>query len=131
MKELPIFWQRLVIQGETCPRCSATGEAVLRAIERLKENLKPFGMTPVLETRELSETEFHGKPVESNRIWIAGRPLEDWLHGKTGSSPCCNECGDAECRTLKVGSKTYEAIPEEMLVEAAMIAALQLHTRST
>ena len=131
LKELPILWQRLVIQGKTCPRCADTGQAILRTIERLKEDLKPLGMAPVLETRVLNQTEFHGRPIESNRIWIAGKPLEEWLDGKTRSSACCNECGDDECRTLEVDGKTYEAVPEELLVKAALIAAKQINADST
>ena len=123
MKELPILWQRLVIQGETCPRCADTGAAVLRAVERLRDELAPLGITPVLETRELSAAEFHGDPAESNRIWIAGRSLEDWLQGQVGRSPCCRACGTAECRTVEIGGTSYAAIPEELLIKAALIAA--------
>lgn len=86
-------------------------------------------MVPELEMRELDETSFQAQPAESNRIWIAGKLMEDWLQGSVGSSPCCSVCGDSECRTISVDGQTYEAIPAELLVQAALIAALTLHSR--
>ena len=127
MKTLPIVWQRLVnAQGRTCPRCHATGDEVQRAVERLKAALVPLGIEPVLKTIELDEAAFLAKPSESNRIWIAGKPLEEWLEGQTGSSRCCNECGDNDCRTVEMGGATYEVIPEDLLVRAGVIAATRM-----
>lgn len=127
MKSLPIVWQRLVnTHGRTCPRCHGTGEEVLRAVERLKAALAPLGVEPVLQTVELDEGAFQAEPSESNRIWIGGKPLEEWLEGQTGSSRCCNECGDNDCRTVEVGGKSYEVIPEELLVRAGVIAGTRM-----
>ena len=44
----------------------------------------------------------------------------------TGSSPCCNECGDNECRTVEVDGQVHEAIPQELLVRAGLIAASRM-----
>lgn len=127
MKTLTVVWQRLVdAGGSTCPRCGATQQAVERTVERLKAALEPLGVTPVLEACEIAPTAFQAQPLESNRIWIAGRPLEDWLQGTSGASRCCDACGDADCRTVEVDGATYEAIPESLLVRAALIAASQL-----
>lgn len=127
MKTLPIVWQRLVTTaGATCPRCQGTEAEVLRAVARLERALAPLGMRPTLETREIDEHAFRDRPLESNRIWIAGRPMEEWLQGTVGSSACCNECGDRECRTLDVEGARYEVIPEQVLVRAALIAASRL-----
>ncbi|MGE4334345.1 MAG: DUF2703 domain-containing protein [Pigmentiphaga sp.] len=127
MKSLPIVWQRLVnTHGRTCPRCHSTGEEVLRAVERLKATLAPLGVDPFLQTVELDEGSFLAEPSESNRIWIGGKPLEEWLEGQTGSSRCCNECGDNDCRTVEVGGKSYEVIPEDLLVRAGMIAGTRM-----
>lgn len=123
MKTLSIVWQRLVnTQERTCPRCHGTGEEVLRAVARLEAALMPLGVRPVLQTVELDEATFLAEPSESNRIWIDGKPLEEWLRAQAGSSRCCNECGDNHCRTVEVGGRTYEVIPEELLVRAGMIA---------
>lgn len=127
MKTLSIVWQRLVnTQGKTCPRCHGTGDEVQRAVERLKAALLPLGVEPKLETVELSEATFLAQPSESNRLWIAGKPIEEWLDAQAGSSRCCNECGDNDCRTVEVGGKTYEVIPEDLLVRAGVIAATRM-----
>lgn len=128
MKVLPIVWQRLVMNGTTCPRCADTGEALDKAIQALTEALAPLGMVPRLELRELDETRFRAEPSESNRIWIAGKPMEDWLNGVVSSSPCCSVCGEAACRTLAVDGQTFEAIPQDLLVKAALLAALTQHS---
>lgn len=126
MKTLPIVWQRLVSSGETCPRCAGTGDAVERAYQQLRTQLLPLGIEPVLQSREIDETAFKANPAESNRIWIAGKPMEEWLNASVGSSRCCSVCGDSECRTVAVGDDTYEVVPEELLVKAGLIAALTL-----
>lgn len=127
MKPLPIVWQRLVgAAGTTCPRCQGTHEEMQRAVDRLKIALAPLGVEPVLETRALDDAEFQRAPQESNRIWIAGRPMESWLGATSGSSRCCNECGDNDCRTLEVEGTRYEVIPEQLLIRAGLIAASTL-----
>ena len=127
MKPLPIVWQRLVnTEGRTCPRCHGTGDEMLGALDRLRAALAPLGVEPQLESVELNEAVFLTRPSESNRIWIAGKPLEEWLGGQTGSSRCCNECGDKDCRTVEVAGQTYEVIPEELIVRAGVIAASQM-----
>ena len=127
MKELHIVWQRLFNErGTTCPRCHGTGQEVAQTVERLRTALEPLGVTPVLETRELSEASFLEQPSESNRIWIDGRPLEYWVEGQAGSSRCCAECGDNDCRTLEVSGTTYEVIPEQLLMRAGLIAATRM-----
>uniref|UniRef100_UPI003F494AB1 DUF2703 domain-containing protein n=1 Tax=Cupriavidus yeoncheonensis TaxID=1462994 RepID=UPI003F494AB1 len=129
MKTLPIVWQRLVSSGETCPRCAGTGDEVERACWQLRQQLIPLGIEPVLEIREIDLAAFNANPSESNRIWIAGRPMEEWVNASIGSSPCCSVCGDAECRTVDVGGTTYEVVPEELLVKAGLIAALTINAQ--
>jgi len=124
MKTLNILWQRLVTpEGETCERCDGTQVAIAQVIPRLQEALRPLGIEPVLEACEIALDAFKGMPSESNRIWIAGRSIEDWLSASVGKSTCCSACGGAEWRTLEVGAETFEAIPEELILEAALLAA--------
>ena len=130
MKILPIVWQRLVSSGQTCPRCAGTGDEVERAYQQLRTQLLPLGIEPVLETREIDDAAFKANPSESNRIWIAGKPMEEWLNASAGSSPCCSVCGDSECRTVEVGGSIYEVVPEELLVKAGLIAALTINTQN-
>ena len=127
MKPLPILWQRLVSpEGKTCDRCSATYQQMERAIAKLKQSLRPLGIEPILEIRELDEKSFKSNPSESNRIWIAGKPMEEWLGARVGSSRCCSVCGTSECRTVEVEGTTFEAIPENLFLKAALIASSQL-----
>lgn len=127
MKVLPIVWKRLVSSdGKTCDRCNSTNQEMQRAVSKLKEVLGPLGIEPTLETREIDEEEFKANPSESNRIWIAGRSIEEWLGARVGSSRCCSVCGESECRTVEVGGTTFEAIPEELFLKAALVASAQL-----
>lgn len=127
MKPLPIVWQRLVsAEGMTCDRCSATYQEMQRAVETLRQSLPPVGIEPVLEIREIDERSFKANPSESNRIWIGGRPMEEWLGASVGSSPCCSVCGTSECRTVEVDGIIFETIPEKLFLKAALLAASQL-----
>jgi hypothetical protein len=127
MKPLPILWQRFVsADGETCDGCNATYLEMQRAFAKLKQSLRPLGIEPRLEIREIDERSFKANPSESNRIWIAGRPMEEWLGASVGSSPCCSVCGTAECRTVEVEGTTFETIPERLFLQAALFASSQL-----
>jgi hypothetical protein len=92
----------------------------------LKKALRPLNIEPVLETRAIDERIFKADPSQSNRIWIAGRSMEDWLGAKVGSSRCCSVCGDSECRTLEVAGAIFESIPEKLFLQAAVIASAHL-----
>ena len=74
----------------------------------------------------MDEQSFEADPSESNRIWIAGRPMEEWLGASVGSSRCCSVCGTSECRTVEVDGTTFETIPETLFLRAALIASAQL-----
>ncbi len=124
---LEIVWQRLVSdEGGTCPRCGATQAAVHAAVNTLTEVLGPLGIEPTLETRSLDRVAFEASPLESNRIWIAGEPLEAWIGGEIGGTRCCTVCGDNDCRTLELDGTTFEAIPERLIVKAGLAAAASL-----
>ena len=126
MKTLNIRWQRLVSKGETCPRCGATEKEVDKALQTLEQSLAPLGVKVALEKQELNQSEFQKDPLQSNRIWIEGRSLEEWLGLKVGQTPCCQTCGDAECRTLETTGQVYESIPAELIVKAGLLAASRM-----
>ena len=128
MTQMPIVWKRLVKGGETCTRCGNTGRELEAAVARLDTSLRPLGIEPVFSTQEIDEDAFKANPSESNRVWIAGKSVEDWLGAKVGMSRCCSVCGDSDCRTLEVGGRTYETIPEEQFIKAGLMAASQLMT---
>ncbi|UCE20640.1 MAG: DUF2703 domain-containing protein [Gemmatimonadota bacterium] len=126
-KVLQIQWQRLVDeQGQTCDRCGTTERSVEEAFHKLKRSLRELDIDVVLEKTVLSPSAFSQDPLQSNRIWIEGKPIEEWLSATTGQSQCCSACGDSECRTLTVDGKTYEAIPAQLIVKAGLLAGAQL-----
>ena len=126
MKTLKIKWQRLVVQGEQCSRCSATEKEVEKAFHMLKQSLAPLGTNMLLEKKELSLETYNKDVLESNRIWIGERPLEDWLNARVGQSLCSGPCCNNEFRTLEVKGKVYDRISADAIIEAGFIAASQL-----
>jgi len=123
MKILKIEWQRLLTDGQTCPRCGATEIEVEKASHSLEQSLAPLGIKVVLEKHELTPVAFQRDPSQSNRILFNGIPLEEVLGLKVGQSPCCETCGDAECRTLETGGQVYETIPANLIIQAGLRAA--------
>jgi hypothetical protein len=127
VKILKILWQRLVDErGQTCDRCGTTETAVDEAVQKLKRSLQELGIDVVLEKKTLSPAAFLMDPLESNRIWVAGEPIEKWLSATSGRSQCCSACGDSDCRTITVDGQIYEAIPVELILKAGLRAGAQL-----
>lgn len=126
MPTLHVVWQRLVDDhGQTCDRCGATEASVETAVEKLSRALAELDIEVVLEKRTISPSAFRQDPLASNRIWIAGEPLETWLSASSGQSRCCDTCGDRDCRTLTIDGQTYEAVPVELIVKAGLLAGAQ------
>ena len=126
MQTLVIVWQRLLsLQGQTCDRCAATELALQQAVETLQQVLAPLQIQVELHRQAMTLEQFNQDPQASNRIWIADKPLEEWLGAGTGSSPCCSVCGDAQCRTLECGNQSYDAIPPQLIIKAGLLAAAQ------
>lgn len=127
MNVLRIRWQRLVDEkGRTCDRCGTTETTVEEAVNKLEGSLKGLGIDVALEKNAISPAEFSKDTLQSNRIWINGKPIEEWLSATSGQSKCCTVCGESDCRTVTVGGKTYEAIPSELIVKAGLLAAAEL-----
>ncbi|WP_242338448.1 MULTISPECIES: DUF2703 domain-containing protein [unclassified Anaeromyxobacter] len=131
MKTLTIRWQRLVAAGETCPRCGGTGDEVRKAAGVLGRALEPLGIEIVLDEAEIGLQDFKREPLESNRILIGGRSIEDWLGATAGQSPCCDVCGPNECRTVTVDGRTHETIPAALIIRAGLLAAAALTTAAS
>ncbi|MEM2921107.1 MAG: DUF2703 domain-containing protein [Candidatus Bathyarchaeia archaeon] len=125
-KTLKITWQRLLYDGKTCPRCGSSEDELNKAVYILGQSLAPLGVEVILEKKELSVSEFKKDPLQSNRIWINNQPLEDYIIGSVGQSPCCDVCGPSECRTLEIEGQIYETIPSEIIIQAGLVAASQL-----
>ena len=121
----------MISEGETCPRCGITEEALRKSVSALEQSLVPLGIDMILEKEELSATEFKKDPLQSNRIWINNRSLEDWIEGRVGHSPCCDVCSTHECRTVEVQGRIYEENPAEIIIKAGLSAASELIGRRT
>lgn len=127
MKTLSIRWQRLVNEaGQTCKRCDSTGNATQKAFEKLQKSLAELDIRVQMETTTLEFSTFMKDPLQSNRLWIGGRPLEEWVYAKVGQSQCCDVCKGAECRTVSVEGNTYGVIPEDLIIRAGLLAAAEL-----
>lgn len=112
--------------GHDLPALPRYGRGRAARRPQLQQALAPLGIAPDLQTQEISAAAFLQDPLQSNQVLIAGQPIEHWLGGQAGRSRCCNECGDNDCRTLEVGGQQYEAIPEDLLVRAALVAASRM-----
>ncbi len=128
---LTIRWQRLVTEdGKTCDRCAGTQVELHKAVETLRQSLRPIGMDVICVEEALGSEDCGGDITWSNRIFIQGRLLEDWLGGRTGQSvceSCCEMLGEqVECRTVSVGGATYEVIPASLIVQAGLLAAAEM-----
>ncbi len=127
MKTLVIEWQRLVDERkETCPRCGSTEQEVEKAVKELNQMLAPSDIAVSLIKKSIDPETFRKDALQSNKILIAGKILEEWLRATTGQSKCCETCGDAECRTVEYAGDTHEAIPAELIVRAGLTAAAYL-----
>lgn len=126
MKAMIVEWQRLVDKdGQTCDRCACTGDAIETAVYKLKRCLFEVGIEVLLKNHIINHSDFITNPLQSNQILIDGRTIETWLGASTGQSSCCGPCGDNECRTIRVDSRTYEAIPEAVILRAGLLAAAE------
>jgi len=127
MKTLGIEWQRLLDeQQKTCPRCGSTEQEVEKAVTSLKKELAAYGIDVTLRKKAIDQETFRKDAVQSNKIMIEGKTLEEWLGAATGQSKCCEACGDAECRTVEYGGQSHEAIPADLIVKAGRAAASQV-----
>ena len=96
MQKLRIRWQRLVNEtGRTCPRCGETGDTIETASNKLKKSLSELNIEVELIKETLDFPIFLKDPLQSNRIWIGGKPLEEWIGATVGKSQCCEVCGDS------------------------------------
>ena len=117
MKTLIIRWQRLVNKaGQTCALCTDTGNTVENAYKKLKKSLVELNIEVKLKKETLEFSIFTKDPLQSNRIWIAEKPLEEWIGATVGQSQCCDVCGDSECRTISIDQNIFEIVPEEMII---------------
>lgn len=106
----------------TCPRCSGTGENLDAAVDILQPVLAQEGIHLLVQKKRILPLVFNQNPLDSNRIFIEGNPLETWLNAETGKSQCCDACGDNECRTLIYEGNAYEDVPVKLIMRGILTA---------
>ncbi len=127
MNTLTIEWQRLLDeQKQTCPRCGTTEQEVEKAVRELSRVLADSDIAAELVKKSIDPETFSKDALQSNKIVIAGKTLEEWLGATTGQSKCCEVCGESECRTVEYGGDTHEAVPADLIVRAGVTAAAYL-----
>jgi len=132
MKKIIIRWQRLVNEkNQTCQRCSDTEYSVESAYNKLKKSLFELNIAVELKKEALNLLIFKNDPLQSNRIWIGEKALEEWLGATVGKSQCCDVCGNSECLTISTDQHTFEAIPENLIIYAGLLAAAELLKKET
>jgi hypothetical protein len=139
-KTLEITWQRYADEtGGTCDRCALTEAEMEKAYSVLRESFAPENIEVLMKQKMLSADAAAADITQSNRVWVGGRALEDWLGADVGTSPCGGCCGElvcaggragrsgqAGCRTLIYDDKVYEAVPADLIVTAGFMAASEM-----
>ena len=120
MKTLVIEWKHLEVDGNTCVRCSDTGEALREAIEQLAEECRSLGWEIKFKETRLAAEDV----AESNAILFNGKPLEALLPEARASATHCESCSritgkSTACRTIEFAGDTYGSIPASLIRQAA------------
>lgn len=125
MKTLEVEWKHIDKEGDTCVRCSDTGQALHRVVAELAEECRPRGWDSQLRETKLSEEQIS----ESNLILINGRPVEDILPNAAAGMSLCPSCCDLTgisatcCRTIEFKGKSYESTPAHLIRRAVCTIA--------
>lgn len=98
----------MVKDGDTCDRCGATQAELRRALAKLERALRPLGIEPTLEVPAIDEATFRAEPLDSDRVWSGGCPLEAWLGAAAGRNRYRAACGGADCRAVEPGGRVIE-----------------------
>jgi hypothetical protein len=122
--KLTIEWRHFAKEGETCARCSATGNNLIKVIADLIEDLKQRDVEVSFIETKLTEEQM----AESNLILFNDVPIEDLLSDAEASENSCASCScltvtETSCRTVMYDGQLYEEIPENLIRSAAYKAA--------
>lgn len=119
--KITIEWKHFNKDGETCNRCSKTGEDIREVIVNVGRKLKPQGITLNFKETKLDKDDIH----DSNMILINNRPLENILNAQVAENHCdscsCLTDESTSCRTIFYKGKTYEEIPSKLISSAIRI----------
>lgn len=115
MRILKIEWKHLDVAGETCNRCSDTGETVTQVIREMTNELQEQGVELEFIDTKLDEAQV----AQSNEVLIDGVPLENILNIKVSENYCesCSSLVGKQtfCRTVEYEGVSFEEIPAEAI----------------
>lgn len=119
MNTLVIEWKHLDVDGETCDRCSDTGDTLIKEIKILNETMNEKGIEIILKETKLEDADIE----HSNEILFNGVPIEEILSIKVADNYCesCSTLVNADtyCRTIIYNGNEYEDIPAKAIHHAA------------
>lgn len=119
MENILLEWFHLDVGGQTCERCSDTGDEIKAIVSKLANECRSKGVKV-----ELKETLLAPDKIDrSNLITINGEPIENVLSGTQASTSSCESCADltgqkAQCRTLVHFGQVHETVPQQLIREA-------------
>jgi len=124
-KKIIIEWYRYEKEGATCCRCGESAGVVKKVVEDMRFALNPAGIDLELREIALGAEQLH----LSNTIRINGKDLMEILGEERPEMTSCPSCSTltgkaSDCNAFVYNGKVYEAVPEQMLVEAISRAAL-------
>lgn len=121
MNKIHIEWMYYDKEGETCTRCKDTGNNIRAALQTISKDKDLKNLTIKYSEAKLQANQM----PDSNTVLINGQKIEDVL-GAASSENYCHSCTclagttGSSCRTIVRDGESYEAIPEEMILEAIM-----------
>lgn len=125
-RTIVVEWRHIASEsGETCDRCTATGEALHAAVAAIGPFLEAKGVG--VEVRETLLP--HSGLSESNTVLIDGLPLERWIGGARVVETECPSCAaltgkpQACCRALVTGTGVHEALTPAAIAAALLMAS--------
>ncbi len=118
MDKLIIEWKHLDVDGETCERCSDTGENIVKAINSIESDLDNSNLDIQFIETALNDNEIK----ESNLILINNIKIEDIIDIKIFDN-YCDSCSsllgkETVCRAVNYNGYSYEEIPIDAIKEA-------------
>jgi len=120
MQKLAIEWKHIELNGETCLRCTDTGEALDQVVEQLADECRESGWDISFRETIVGIEDL----ADSNLILLNGHPLESILPGAAASESQCESCCDFTgdpltcCRTIEIDGFSFEGIPAHLIRQA-------------
>ena len=121
---LTVEWRHIGEDVETtCARCGATGKTLADVVDAIRpmlsaQRIRVKTVETVLPPERISE---------SNVILFNGTPIENLLEDLQVKMTPCASCSCitgtyVECRAIVCGDETYEAVPGDLIRQAALKA---------